>query len=271
MNKFPIIEFHILQSFPVSCLNRDDTNSPKTCVIGGIERARVSSQCWKRSVRLSLRDFDIKLGIRTKKVAEGIEKSLKDKGCAEEAVIKSAQEVSKLIAEDSLTFFTDKEYEAIADLLLDKKSVKIGDISKVIKKGKIQVLNGLDIALFGRMVAKAPSMNVEAAASFSHAISTHAVAPEMDFFTAIDDCKVNNEDESGAAHMGVSEYSSATYYRYSFPRVCGDVSFTVIMFKLQRTLSPRMRGCFWRRRPSCIKRPGFPRVCGDVSLRIDPT
>lgn len=214
MNKFPIIEFHILQSFPVSCLNRDDTNSPKTCVIGGIERARVSSQCWKRSVRLSLRDFDIKLGIRTKKVAEGIEKSLKDKGCAEEAVIKSAQEVSKLIAEDSLTFFTDKEYEAIADLLLDKKSVKIGDISKVIKKGKIQVLNGLDIALFGRMVAKAPSMNVEAAASFSHAISTHSVAPEMDFFTAIDDCKVNNEDESGAAHMGVSEYSSATYYRY---------------------------------------------------------
>ena len=98
MNKFPIIEFHILQSFPVSCLNRDDTNSPKTCVIGGIERARVSSQCWKRSVRLALRDFDIKLGIRTKKVAEGIEKSLKDKGFAEEAAIKSAQEVSKLIA-----------------------------------------------------------------------------------------------------------------------------------------------------------------------------
>ena len=88
MNKFPIIEFHILQSFPVSCLNRDDTNSPKTCVIGGIERARVSSQCWKRSVRLALRDFDIKLGMRTKKVAEGIEKSLKDKGFAEEAAIK---------------------------------------------------------------------------------------------------------------------------------------------------------------------------------------
>lgn len=29
-----IIEFHILQSFPVSCLNRDDTGSPKSCVIG---------------------------------------------------------------------------------------------------------------------------------------------------------------------------------------------------------------------------------------------
>ena len=207
MNKFPIIEFHILQSFPVSCLNRDDTNSPKTCVIGGIERARVSSQCWKRSVRLSLRDFDIKLGIRTKKVAEGIEKSLKDKGCAEEAVIKSAQEVSKLIAEDSLTFFTDKEYEAIADLLLDKKSVKIGDISKVIKKGKIQVLNGLDIALFGRMVAKAPSVLPAYAGMF----------------------------------LGVSAF---VFVRESSPRVCGDVSWAMYSASLISPFSPRMRGCF---------------------------
>jgi len=45
------IELHILQSFPVSCLNRDDLNSPKTAVFGGVQRARVSSQCWKRAIR----------------------------------------------------------------------------------------------------------------------------------------------------------------------------------------------------------------------------
>ena len=48
------IEFHILQSFPVTCLNRDDVGAPKTAVIGGTTRARVSSQCWKRQVRLAL-------------------------------------------------------------------------------------------------------------------------------------------------------------------------------------------------------------------------
>lgn len=43
MKKYPVIEFHILQSFPVSCLNRDDVGAPKTVVIGGVERLRVSS------------------------------------------------------------------------------------------------------------------------------------------------------------------------------------------------------------------------------------
>ena len=56
MKKLPIIEFHILQSFPVSCLNRDDLGSPKSAIIGGVERARVSSQCWKRAVRMALHE-----------------------------------------------------------------------------------------------------------------------------------------------------------------------------------------------------------------------
>src|SRR5690554_6210362 len=64
------IEFHILQSFPVTCLNRDDVGAPKTAVVGGTTRARVSSQSWKRQVRLSMQDFGVKLGIRTKKVEQ---------------------------------------------------------------------------------------------------------------------------------------------------------------------------------------------------------
>lgn len=70
MKKLPIIEFHILQSFPVSCLNRDDLGSPKSAIIGGVERARVSSQCWKRAVRMALHESGVRLGIRTKKVKE---------------------------------------------------------------------------------------------------------------------------------------------------------------------------------------------------------
>ena len=50
------IEYHILQSFPVTCLNRDDVGMPKTARVGGVERSRVSSQCWKRQVRLALKD-----------------------------------------------------------------------------------------------------------------------------------------------------------------------------------------------------------------------
>jgi CRISPR system Cascade subunit CasC len=46
-----LIELHVLQSFPVSCLNRDDVGAPKSAVFGGATRARVSSQCLKRAIR----------------------------------------------------------------------------------------------------------------------------------------------------------------------------------------------------------------------------
>jgi len=45
------IETHLIQNFAPSCLNRDDTNSPKDCEFGGVRRARISSQCIKKSIR----------------------------------------------------------------------------------------------------------------------------------------------------------------------------------------------------------------------------
>lgn len=71
-------------------------------------------------------------------------------------------------------------------------------------------MDGLDIALFGRMAAQGPYMNMQAACCFAHAISTHRVSNEIDFFTALDDLK----DEPGSAHMGSLEFNSATYYCY---------------------------------------------------------
>ena len=46
------LEFHLIQNFAPSNLNRDDTGSPKDALFGGHRRARISSQCLKRSVRL---------------------------------------------------------------------------------------------------------------------------------------------------------------------------------------------------------------------------
>jgi len=78
------IEFHILQSFPVTCLNRDDVGAPKTAIVGGVQRARVSSQSWKRAVRLALHDFGAKLGIRTKAVSDIIASACLEEGATEE-------------------------------------------------------------------------------------------------------------------------------------------------------------------------------------------
>lgn len=51
-----IIDINILQTVPPSNINRDDTGSPKTAIFGGVRRARVSSQAWKRATRLDFAD-----------------------------------------------------------------------------------------------------------------------------------------------------------------------------------------------------------------------
>ena len=74
------IDFHVIQTVPPSCVNRDDTGRPKTAVYGGANRARVSSQAWKHSMREMFKELvsDEKLGYRTKYaaalVAEEIQK-----------------------------------------------------------------------------------------------------------------------------------------------------------------------------------------------------
>lgn len=124
--------------------------------------------------------------------------------------------MAAFFADDTLLFLSETEANAFAEYAqeknFDSKALKDKELVKVSKKVVNKTLDALDIALFGRMVAKAPDMNVEAAVSFAHAISTHKVTNEVEFFTAVDDHKT--EDESGSAHMGSLEYNSATYYRY---------------------------------------------------------
>ncbi len=78
------------------------------------------------------------------------------------------------------------------------------------------MLNGdqsLDLALFGRMVADNPELNVDASAQVAHALSTHEIVPEYDYFTALDD--LQPEDNAGAAMLGSLEFNSSTLYRYA--------------------------------------------------------
>jgi CRISPR system Cascade subunit CasC len=70
-----------------------------------------------------------------------------------------------------------------------------------------------DIALFGRMLADRPETNIDAACQVSHAISTHRVNMELDYFTAVDDLKT--DDETGSAMIGVTAFNSACFYRYA--------------------------------------------------------
>ena len=237
------IEFHILQSFPVTCLNRDDLGSPKSAIVGGVTRARVSSQCWKRQIRLTLHGLGVKLAVRTKHIADLIEEACIELQADTEKAKTCATKISTLLAKDTLYFLSDSEVRAYAQYAqdhsfdlskIDDKAL-LKDLVKISKKTRISALDGLDLALFGRMVAKAPELNIEAASAFSHAISTHKVNSDLDFFTALDD--FNLDAQEGSAHMGSAEFSSATYYRY----VCLDLGQLAETLGIEDRQSPEMQ------------------------------
>src|SRR5450756_1633397 len=95
-----LIELHILQSFPVSCLNRDDVGAPKTATFGGLTRARVSSQCLKRAVRELAKDMspDLFAGNRSRLIIEPLAKGLQKHGINEAEATKIAKQVGDHLA-----------------------------------------------------------------------------------------------------------------------------------------------------------------------------
>lgn len=219
------LELHILQSFPVACLNRDDLNSPKTAIFGGVQRARVSSQSWKRAIRELATEISPRFqGQRTRLIVEPLRDALIAEGVAEADALDKAKALADALSKldidtekktgklkvKTLFFTSQAELEALA-----RAFHATGDTKKAIKKvASSEILkDAADIALFGRMVANDHSLTLEGAALFSHALSTHKVDNEIDFFSAVDDWQPN--EESGAGMTGTLEFNSATYYRFT--------------------------------------------------------
>jgi len=238
-----LVEVHMLQNHAPSNLNRDDTGSPKEAIFGGYKRARISSQCLKRSIRRSeifQETLAGQLATRTRSLPELVRASLLDAGVSEEMAEISARKASGFGTENgkekepdktghyrtAQTMFLSKaDITAVADVLhqaaeeaknpkeLGKTSAK--DLQKAAEDKGFRGMP-VDIALFGRMVTSPAFLDVEASSQFAHAISTHKVDHEFDYFTAIDDLERAADDEAGAGAdmIGDVEFNSACYYKY---------------------------------------------------------
>jgi len=231
------IDIHVLQTVPPSNLNRDDAGSPKQAVYGGVRRARVSSQSWKRATRMHFADFtpSDQQATRTKGVATLLTDRLvehtgleRDQAYRVTATLLKPLNIKPGKKEDStayLLFFGRDQIDRIAARAagrLDNSVAQLSDdeLSKALADISAQedLMNGhpLEVALFGRMVADLAALNVDAAVQVAHSISTHAVEIEFDYFTAVDDEKDRAKgDDVGAAMIGTVEFNSATLYRYA--------------------------------------------------------
>ncbi|GGS08948.1 MULTISPECIES: type I-E CRISPR-associated protein Cas7/Cse4/CasC [Streptomyces] len=246
MNRI-FLDVHALQTVPPSNLNRDDTGAPKTAVYGGVPRARVSSQAWKRAIRTYFKDEHLldpaELGVRTKKVVELLADRITglDPSVARETALTLADEIIKAAgiktevpkrkadqakkdagpapAPESkyLVFLSSRQLDGLARHALEGAD----DITAFLKtkenkaraKELADMRHSVDIALFGRMVADVADINVDAAVQVAHALSVHRVDNESDYYTAVDD--ENTDEETGAGMIGTVDFNSATLYRYA--------------------------------------------------------
>lgn len=251
------VELHMIQNFGPSCLNRDDTNTPKDCHFGGFRRARISSQCLKRAIReyfnTKIDEFKGKLGVRTRILPKKIIELLVNKGKDEElssTIVKNVIEKlgfsldrTDVKKTDVLLFISNDIPEKIAKVILDNwKEFEGKEISNMGVKLLETISESLkseldpDIGLFGRMVASKTDLNVDAASYVAHALSTNKVDMEMDFFTAIDD--LQKQEEQGAGMMGTIMYNSSCFYRYSVidlnqlaTNLQGNMDYTISVLK----------------------------------------
>ncbi len=112
---------------------------------------------------------------------------------------------------ESLAVVIEGSFDSLLKVKVPPETAKLVTDAIVGKENKSRLT--LDIALFGRMLAVMPEKNQNAACQVAHAISTHAVEREFDFYTAVDDLKP--EDTAGADMIGTVEFNSACYYRYA--------------------------------------------------------
>jgi CRISPR system Cascade subunit CasC len=243
MSRF--IQLHLLTSYPPSNLNRDDLGRPKTAIMGGIPRLRISSQSLKRAWRTSdIFENALSQHIGTRTKAKGVEvyHSLIEKGGSKKLALESAKAIADVFGKLKTLNKKEKtdlknlsEQDALKKELVEVEIEQLAHISpeenRAIEELIIQIIEkkikpekeelGLlkeqhtaaDIALFGRMLASSPKYNTEAAAQVAHAITVHPVVVEDDFFTAVDDLN-SDEEAMGAGHMGDTEFAAGLFYLY---------------------------------------------------------
>ena len=244
MSRF--VQMHILTAYPPSNPNRDDLGRPKTAVIGGVSRMRISSQALKRAIRTddAFRSaLTGNLGERTQRMGDKVREYLLEKGASEDKALEIARTIADLFGKvkgekdgnptyiEQLAFISPEERAAafeLAERILsgevevplkkekgkDKESLDTEKFVKEFAPKVLQTADGaVDVAMFGRMLADNPDFNRDAAVQVAHAFTSNRVDVEDDYYTAVDDLKTAEED-AGAGFIGEAGFGAGVFYLY---------------------------------------------------------
>ncbi|MFI8963078.1 type I-E CRISPR-associated protein Cas7/Cse4/CasC [Streptomyces sp. NPDC053493] len=238
------IDIHVLQSVPLANLNRDDTNSVKTVQYGNTLRTRVSSQSWKRALRGSFEEHIGEAALRTRRIGERVTRLLAEQhdwpqDLAERAgahvaaassikfeLAKEGKEtVDNKVLTNAMVYVPESAVAELANLAQEHrtaleaaKDIKKPSDKSVLPKDQVEKIlrtRNAVINLFGRMLAEVDDAGVDGAVQVAHALTTHETDVELDYFSAVDDVTARWKDSAGSGHMGHTEFSAGTFYRYA--------------------------------------------------------
>lgn len=132
-------------------------------------------------------------------------KAVKEEGLAADEMKKVEEKFNK----------QKKKKKSLEDFIEEEIGKKI---EKQLKEKAETVRNALasaiDIALFGRMATSGLMTSVDGAMAVAHAITTHTVDGDIDWFTAVDDL-IQDSGETGSGHLDTQEFSAGVFYRYA--------------------------------------------------------
>jgi len=243
------LQIHTLTSYHASLLNRDDAGLAKRIPFGNAPRLRVSSQCLKRHWREALKkEFEgntkIPMGIRTRhffsrEVRDRLVEERKiEPELAEKLVeqlangLLTSAEGKKALAEGlqlkQPILFGRPEADFLVNLLAEcagseepekylEEKIKDKENKRNFKAmlrqaGYGDPFAGIEGALFGRFITSDILSRYDAAVHVAHSFSVHPLDTEVDYFTVVDDLKL--EEETGAAHAGDMELGAGLFYGY---------------------------------------------------------
>jgi CRISPR system Cascade subunit CasC len=163
-----------------------------------------------------MQQLDAKHSTRTRELGVHLKQELIDGGVEEKKAIELATKMagcfgklkSKELTHEENVVYGHEEWGNAIDLARSLAS-NGRDITDTELDQLQRPTTSLDVALFGRMRAAEPALNVDASVSVSQLVSTHGVVIESDNWTALDDL-----NPVGSAGMGEIEFASAVVYGF---------------------------------------------------------
>jgi CRISPR system Cascade subunit CasC len=246
------IDLHALHPVPASLLNRGEDDEPKTLVFGGAMRAMVSSQSWKRAIRLPMEEELDEHAARTRNLPLRVADALREADWPQDLAAFAGAQIVRSATKEGLK--TEEKQGGITSALLYlPRDVRL-EMTELCHEHRPQLEEALaqqaaaaaapkpksgrktkdspqpavlptrtvaalirrrtaTINLFGRMLAELPGAHVDGAVQMAHAFTVHQSDPQPDYFTAVEDWAA--PDEAGSAHLQTGFFTTGILYRYA--------------------------------------------------------